>query len=173
VDWIATYRELLPYAACIDIEMCEWNGPIAMVGIYRPKEGVIEVTQLVRGQTLSVEALRSALSGVRLIITFNGNRHDLPKLEREFGDALPQGYISLDLFEVAQRLNLRAGLKLLEGQFDIERPEWQRSRRHVALRLWQLWGREHRSDALAALLDYNRQDTENLYFLAERLSKLA
>jgi uncharacterized protein YprB with RNaseH-like and TPR domain len=171
VSWVQTFQELLPYAACIDIETCHWNGPIAVVGIYRPKEGVIEVTQLVRGQTLSPESLRQALQGVRLIITFNGNRHDLPKLEAEFGAAMPAGYTSLDLFEVAQSLQLKAGLKLLEGQFGIERPDWQNGKRRIAVQLWKLWNEQKLSKALESLLDYNREDAVNLYFLARRLAE--
>lgn len=172
-DWPAIYRRLLPHAACIDVETCYWNGPVAIVGIYRPKEGVIEVTQLVRGQTLSVDALRNALRDVELIITFNGNEHDLPKLRSEFAGAIPATAISLDLYEVAQSLNLRAGLKLLESQFDIERPDWQRKRRHIAVRLWKLYAEKGIARALASLLEYNAQDAENLYFLAERFVRLA
>lgn len=165
-DWPRVFRDLLPHAACIDIETCHWNGPIAVVGIFRPKDGVIEVTQLVRGRTLSEENLRDALVGVKLIITFNGNTHDIPKMLTQFPNALPPYFVSLDLFEVAQSLNLKAGLKLLEGQFGIDRPEWQLRRRHIAVKLWKCYEEKGIQRALESLLDYNRQDTENLYFLA-------
>jgi uncharacterized protein YprB with RNaseH-like and TPR domain len=171
-DWPRVFRELLPHAACIDIETCHWNGPIAVVGIFRPKEGAIEVTQLVRGQTLTAEALRDALAGVQLIITFNGNTHDIPKMLSQFPGALPLFFVSLDLFEVAKSLDLKAGLKLLEGQFGIDRPEWQIRRRHIAVKLWKCYDQKGIQRALESLLEYNRQDTENLYFLAQTFIRL-
>lgn len=171
-NWPAQFRHLLPHAVCLDIETCYWNGPVAVVGIYRPKDGVIEVTQLVRDQTLTAESLRDALAGVQLVITFNGNEHDIPKLRSEFPESLPAHVVSLDLYEVARSLDLGAGLKLLEGQFCIERPDWQRKRRHIAVRLWQLWVNKGMTKALDSLLEYNRQDTANLYFLAEQFVRL-
>jgi uncharacterized protein YprB with RNaseH-like and TPR domain len=172
-DWIDAYRRLLPNAVCIDIETCHWNGPVAVVGIYKPKEGVIEVLQLVRGQTLNTQTLCDALRGVKLILTFNGNQHDLPKLMREFPAAIPPLVVSLDLYEIAQKLDLKAGLKLLEGQFGIDRPEWQQRKRHIAVKLWRAFA-EHRCEkALQSLLEYNAQDAANLYILAEKFAKLA
>jgi hypothetical protein len=171
-EWPRVFRALLSHAACVDIETCHWNGPVAVVGIFRPKEGVIEVAQLVRGQTLSPEALREAFAGIQLIITFNGNTHDIPRLLGEFPGSLPPFFISLDLFEVAQSLNLKAGLKLLEGQFGIDRPEWQLKRRRIPVRLWKIYEQKGSHRALESLLDYNRQDTENLYFLAETFARL-
>lgn len=171
--WIAVYRRLLPHAVCLDIETTGWNGNVAVVGLYRPKEGAIEVTQFVRGQTLCTDALRDALKDVKLIITFNGNTHDLPKLRSEFPGAIPVTVASLDLFEVAQALNLKAGLKLLEGQFNIERPEWVTRKRFIAVKLWRLWSEKNMERALKSLLDYNAQDAENLYFLANELAFVA
>jgi uncharacterized protein YprB with RNaseH-like and TPR domain len=171
-DWPHVFRSLLAHAACIDIETCHWNGPVAVVGVFRPKEGVIHVTQLVRGQTLTTAALREALRGVRLIITFNGNQHDLPRLLAQYPGALPEAFVSLDLYEVARRLDLNASLRLLEGQFGIDRPEWQLKRRHFAVELWKAYERTGNTRALDSLLDYNRQDTENLYFLAEAFARL-
>lgn len=172
-DWPRVFRGLLPHAACIDIETCHWNGPIAVVGIFRPKEGAIEVTQLVRGQNLSAETLRTALAGVRLLITFNGNSHDIPKLCEQFPDVIPPWIVSLDLYEIAKQLNLGASLKVLEAQFEIERPEWQRRRKHIAVRLWKLYAERGVVRALESLLDYNKEDTQNLYFLAEKFARIA
>ncbi|MFA6286011.1 MAG: ribonuclease H-like domain-containing protein [Opitutaceae bacterium] len=170
-NWFRTYEKLLPHAACLDIETCYWNGPIAVIGIYRPRDGPIEVTQLVRGQTLTREALAQALHGIQLIITFNGQTHDLPKIGKEFPGCIGPHVASLDLYEVAKDLNLNAGLKLLEGQFDIERPEWMRRRRHIAVKLWRRFAKHDNRQALAALLEYNAQDAVNLYPLAQVLAK--
>ncbi len=41
------------------------RGPVAVVGIFRPREGVIYVAQLVRGQNLATETLRDALAGIQ------------------------------------------------------------------------------------------------------------
>ena len=171
--WIVVYRKLLPTAVCLDIETTGWNGPIAVVGIYRPKEGPIEVSQLIRGQTLSTESLSAELREVRLILTFNGNEHDLPKLMSEFPGAIPPTIVSLDLYEIAKQLDLKAGLKLLEGQFGIDRPEWQRRHRRIAVSLWRAFAENGCAQALKSLLEYNAQDSANLYFLAEKFAKLA
>lgn len=172
-DWVTIFRKLLSHAACLDIETCHWNGPVAVVGIYKPREGEITVTQLVRGLTLNESAIREALHGVKLILTFNGNEHDLPKLMREFPGALPATFISLDLFEIATQLDLKAGLKLLEGQFGIDRPEWQQQKRRIAVKLWRAFAEHGCQKALESLLDYNCQDAANLYFLAQKFAKLA
>ena len=172
-DWTVQFRRMLPNTVCIDIETCHWNGPVAIVGLYRPKEGPIEVTQLIRGQTLNTESLSAALRDVRLILTFNGNEHDLPKLMSEFRGAIPPTVVSLDLYEIAKQLDLKAGLKLLEGQFGIDRPEWQRRHRRIAVRLWRAFTEDGCEQALKSLLEYNAQDSENLYFLAEKFAKLA
>lgn len=169
-DWPNLYRWLSPHvAACVDIEVTRWGGPISVVGIYHPSEGEVKVTSLVRGRNLSRETLAQALKGKTLLVTFNGKTHDLPKLEKEFPGIIPDDAVSFDLFEIATSLNLKAGLKFLESQFGIDRPDWMTRKRHIAVALWKRFEEHGDEDALRALLDYNARDAWHLHLLALRL----
>lgn len=172
-QWYEVFERLLPHTVCVDIETTGWNGAIAIVGIYRPKDGVIEVDQLIRGRTLSRDALLAAFSGVQLIVTFNGDAFDLKKIEEEFAGVLPLTAARLDLYRIAKSLGYLYHLKLLEYHCNVERPEWMWQKRRIAVRLWRRYAEHGDEAALRALLEYNAQDTANLYLVALELAKAA
>jgi len=82
--WIDIYNRYKYDALCLDIECTFWNGPISVVGLYRPKEGIIESVSLIRGKNLSADSLKQEFKGCRLIITYNGLQFDVPHLKKEF-----------------------------------------------------------------------------------------
>lgn len=164
LDCYASYKDA---ARCIDIEMEGKEGMITVVGIYRPVEGRIECTTLIRGESLTKAGLKTAFDGCRMLITFNGTSSDLKKIAQQFPGVLPK-VPHLDLYLLARKLKLDTNLKVLERTLGIERPE-QVDKKISPVRLWRRFEKYEDRKALQQLVDYNRQDTINLYPLAEKL----
>ncbi len=148
--------------AYLDIETCA-GGAVTVVGIYREDRGF---RQLVGGEITDV-ALWETLAGVDTLCTYNGDRFDLPILERRTGLNLRARFKSLDLLRECRRVGLKGGLKRMEERFGIARATrgmngWD------ALQLWARYENEADQEALRMLLEYNREDVMNLVQL-ERL----
>ncbi|MFB6267106.1 MAG: ribonuclease H-like domain-containing protein [Halodesulfurarchaeum sp.] len=122
-----------------------------------------ETTTLVRGENLSAGTLAEHFDNARLVATFNGSRFDVPFLETSFDVSIDRPH--LDLMFLARRLDLTGGLKEIEGTLGIERERPDISGRE-AVRLWHEYERGDEG-ALETLVEYNREDTENLQTLAE------
>jgi uncharacterized protein YprB with RNaseH-like and TPR domain len=142
--------------AYLDIETHVGN-QVTVVGIYREDRGFI---QLVGGGITDV-AVWDALEGVDTVCTFNGDCFDLPVLERCLRVDLRSRLKSLDLLRECRSRGIRGGLKRLEERFGIARRTrgmsgWD------AVRLWSRYEQDGDRDALALLLDYNREDVMNL-----------
>ena len=142
--------------AYLDIETCA-SGDVTVVGIYREDRGL---RQLVGGEITDVR-LWEALEGVDTLCTFNGDRFDLPILERRLRVDLRSQIVSLDLLRECRRAGLKGGLKRLEERFGIARSTrgmdgWD------ALRLWARYENEGDRESLDLLLEYNREDVMNL-----------
>jgi len=142
--------------AYLDIETCT-GGQVTVVGIFREDRGF---RQLVGGEITDV-AVWEALEGVETICTYNGDRFDLPVLERQTRLDLRSQFRSLDLLRECHRVGLKGGLKRLEERFCIARSTrgmngWD------ALRLWARFESNGDQEALRLLLEYNREDVMNL-----------
>ncbi len=142
--------------AYLDIETCA-GGAVTVVGIYRDDRGL---RQLVSGEITDV-AVWEALEGVDTLCTYNGDRFDLPILERRTGLNLRARFKSLDLLRECRRVGLKGGLKRMEERFGIVRATrgmngWD------ALQLWARYENEADQEALRMLLEYNREDVMNL-----------
>jgi uncharacterized protein YprB with RNaseH-like and TPR domain len=142
--------------AYLDIETCA-GGDVTVVGVFREDRGL---RQLVGGEITDV-TLWEALDGVDTICTFNGDRFDLPILERQVRVDLRRHFRSLDLLRECRRAGLKGGLKQLEERFGIARSTrgmsgWD------ALQLWARYENEGDRAALDVLLEYNREDVMNL-----------
>jgi len=142
--------------AYLDIETCA-GGQITVVGIYREDRGF---RQLVGGEITDV-TVWEALEGADILCTYNGNRFDLPILERQTRLDLRSRFQSLDLLQECRRVGLKGGLKRMEQRFGIARTTrgmngWD------ALGLWARYETQGDQDALRLLLEYNREDVMNL-----------
>jgi uncharacterized protein len=142
--------------AYLDIETCA-AGDVTVVGIFREDRGL---RQLVGGEISDV-TLWETLEGVDTICTFNGDRFDLPILERQMRVDLRHRFRSLDLLRECRRWGLKGGLKQMEERFGIARSTrgmsgWD------ALQLWARYENEGDRGALDVLLEYNREDVMNL-----------
>ncbi len=117
----------------------------------------------VRGRNLP--AFPEAARAARLLVTFNGLSFDAPVLERAFpGWRAPLAH--LDLRHLFARLRMGGGLKWLEQETGLSRPEHLRGLAgRDAVRLWEA----HESGepgALRLLAEYNGWDVLNLPTLA-------
>ncbi len=170
--WSKLYERLKQDSLCLDIEVTGFNGAISVVGLYRPKDGVVECEQFVRGQNLSSENLKTAFDGCKMLVTYNGIKFDVPKIRQEFPGVVPERAPIIDLYRFARRLDLNTNLKVLENTLAVERMEGVSKKRRIAVRLWRRYVRCMDARALAMLLEYNKQDTVNLYPVAEKLVEM-
>jgi len=125
-----------------------------------------DTTTLVRGDDLTRGAVREQFEASDLIATFNGKRFDVPFLETSFDLSVDVPH--LDLMYTCKKLGLSGGLKQVERDLDLDRDRPDLSGRD-AVRLW----RDHergRDGALDTLIEYNREDTENLRRVIERVT---
>ena len=161
-DWMTESSDcegILPGSvmkAYLDIETCA-GGQVTVVGVYREDRGF---RQLVGGEITDV-AVWEALEGVDTLCTYNGERFDLPILERETRLDLRSHFCSLDLLCECRRVGLKGGLKRMEERFGIARATrgmngWD------AVSLWARYETQGDQNALALLLEYNREDVMNL-----------
>jgi uncharacterized protein YprB with RNaseH-like and TPR domain len=142
--------------AYLDIETCA-GGAVTVVGIYREDRGF---RQLVGGEITDV-AVWEALEGVDTLCTYNGDRFDLPILERQTRLDLRARFKSLDLLRECRRVGLKGGLKRMEERFGISRTTrgmsgWD------ALQIWARYESAGDQATLLLLLEYNREDVMNL-----------
>jgi uncharacterized protein len=142
--------------AYLDIETCA-SGQVTVVGIYREDRGF---HQLIGGEITDL-SVWEALDGVDTLCTFNGDRFDLPILERQTRLDLRGGFRSLDLLRECRRAGVKGGLKRIEERFGIARLTRGMGGRD-ALQLWARYENAGEREALDLLLAYNREDVMNL-----------
>jgi len=167
--WKSLYEKFKKQALCIDVEATYWDGPISIIGVYKPKEGEIEYAAFVRGKNLTIENLKQVFKDCKLLITFNGINYDVPEIKKQFPGAIPDNIPVVDLYLLARRLNLNAGLKTLEQSFKIFRKEEVDNKGKLATKMWKKFEQTGDKRFLNTLIEYNRQDTINLYPLAEKV----
>ena len=169
--WCRLYDRLKHKALCLDIETARYNGPIAVIGLYRPADGEIDYKSFIRGTNLTATHLQPLFSQAKMLITYNGLRFDM--IRKEFPDLIPRDLPVLDLYRFAQRLHLNTDLKTVERTTGIWRADQRSEQRGQAIRLWTRYQEQGDIQALQHLLDYNREDTINLYPLATKLTQKA
>jgi len=127
-----------------------------VLGVFRPDRGH---RQWVRPNFSRIELL-NFLNGVKLLMTYNGARFDLPLVRRRLGADLAVLFAHRDLMGDCWAQNLHGGLKKVEQRLGIHR-DTEGIDGLAAIRLWHA----HRGgdgEALELLLRYNREDVENL-----------
>ncbi|MBW3018959.1 ribonuclease H-like domain-containing protein [Candidatus Woesearchaeota archaeon] len=151
-------------AVFLDIETSGFYGDVTVVGIYNGEESV----SLVRGFNLDRHNFEQAMKDAKLVVTFNGRSFDIPVLRRYFNFDLKVPHI--DLRFVAQKLGYTGGLKKIEKELGIKRPDEVADVSGAeAVYLWQMWKSTNKPHYLDLLVDYNREDIVNLLPLASRL----
>jgi uncharacterized protein len=148
----------------VDIETSEYRNDVTIVGI---SDGEF-YQAFVKGRNLNSQNLRRALAGASCIVSFNGSSFDLPILDRNFDQILPN-VPHFDLRHICNQAGLNGGLKRIERHLMISRPVTIRETTGAdAIMLWyrHVLGDE---EALQELIDYNAADTLNLAPLAKQV----
>ncbi len=133
---------------------------VTVVGVYDGRRK----RSFIRG--VNLEDLPAALERAKLLVTFNGQRFDVPFLRRAFPRArLDQ--IHIDLVHPLHRLGFYGGLKRIESCVGIERSaETAGLTGFDAVELWHAY-EQGDDDALDLLVAYNLEDVVNLEALAD------
>jgi len=153
--------------AYLDIETTglEVRSTVTVVGIHRCGK----TTALIQGQTLTPEAIAKALEGAEMLSTFNGSLFDIPILNHHYPGAVPD-IPHLDLRFAAKRAGLSGGLKKIEVQLGLKRPDdIVGINGFEAVLLWKQWTRFGDANALDRLVRYNIEDVANLPTVAEKV----
>jgi len=107
------------------------------------------------------------LKGAELLVTFNGQRFDLPILRKRFKMGL--GLPHLDLLPVAKANGYHGGLKACEKKMKLKRQVGDDLDGREAVRLWKRYQNFNDLEALRLLLAYNCQDALSLERILMRL----
>ena len=148
----------------LDVEMQSISGSVAVVGLARLYNSYPEYQALVAGRGLNKEAIEKHLGGIKVIMTFNGGGHDLIEISRILGYRPDVAHI--DLMMVSRELGITGGLKDIERQLGVKRDFCLKV---GPIDLWRRYEASHDKRHLKHLLDYNYEDTVNLFEVAEKL----
>ena len=157
--------------AYLDIETTGLSGRFhdpTVVGIAVDFPGDRLTTEQLVGDAITPDAILHILEGVTTIYTFNGSGFDLPFLAWRPGIDLRDLFGHCDLMHVAGRAGWKGGLKKIEIAMGIRRQLPDLSG-FDAVQLWHKYCRDNDQSALDTLLEYNREDVENLRVLRNRL----
>lgn len=115
----------------------------------------------------NLDELQRELRGSRIVVTFNGERFDLPVLRRSLGLRMRRAH--LDLCPLMREMGYRGGLKECERLAGI----WRRTGRAMngarAAALWDVFVRTRDERVLRLLIAYNADDVLGLRSLAMKL----
>jgi uncharacterized protein YprB with RNaseH-like and TPR domain len=159
-----------PYHAYLDIEttgLSYFYHDITVIGIYLVDSSGGRLVQLV-GEAVTSDNLLEALQGVDTIYTYNGSRFDIPFIHAVLEVDLKTIFHHHDLMYDCWTNNLYGGFKVVEQQLGIGR-KLQGINGLEAIRLWWRYRENGDEEALALLLEYNREDVVNLKTLREIL----
>jgi uncharacterized protein YprB with RNaseH-like and TPR domain len=147
--------------SCVYLDIETDGASITTIGMYSQAGFVC----LIKGENL--ENFRDEISRFSMIVTFNGGSFDLPALKRAFrGVELDQ--IHIDLCPLLRKLGYRGGLKRIEAELGIARPENVAGLTGFdAVVLWRRYFGLRDDAALERLIAYNREDCVNLERLAD------
>ncbi len=143
----------------LDLEIDSF-GKVILVGI----SDYYSTNTFVKGVNLEKSFLEKELSKFKLLVTFNGASFDLPKLKKQLQVEINLPHI--DLKPLCVNLGLSGGLKEIETALNLKRPP------HLKGNPVELWKAFHASgdrEYLELLLDYNKEDVENLKTIMEHV----
>lgn len=142
---------------------------ITIIGIYLVNDSNSRLVQLIGGE-VTVDNLLEALNGVQTVYTYNGQRFDMPFIYGSLGIDLETVTDHHDLMYDCWRCNLYGGFKAVEEQLGIPR-QLKGINGWDAVMLWWRYQDYGDQNALATLLQYNKEDVMNLKVLRETLNR--
>ncbi len=153
-EWWRLCETFSETSAFIDVE-CDAAGEISILG-------VSDATGFRSYRAdCDLENAAMQLQQRSLWITFHGATFDVPKLQRIQGKPSPM--VHVDLRFLTGRLGFRGGLKRIETEMGLNRPQ------HIqdvdgagAISLWSMWHDDGDRHALEKLIEYNFYDVVHL-----------
>jgi uncharacterized protein YprB with RNaseH-like and TPR domain len=156
-QWRA-YKDFEKSTAYLDIETTGlgfWSHDITMIGIFDGKRQ----STYIKG--INLDDFQFELSRYSVIVTFNGSRFDVPFIEAKYPN-VKFGQIHLDLRFILRRLGYRGGLKSIETELGLKRPDdIEGLKGSDAVRLWRAYTKGN-DKALKLLIKYNSEDVRGL-----------
>ena len=156
------YENVRENACFLDIETTGLDAScndVTTVSVHRGGE----TKTFVNGRDLTARRLEAELEASSLLVTFNGQRFDVPFLETCYDLDVQTPHV--DLMYPCKKIGLDGGLKAIERDLGIDRDLPDLSGRD-AVRLWHEYERGD-DGALETLIRYNRADTQNMEPLME------
>ena len=156
------YENVRENACFLDIETTGLDAScndVTTVSVHRGGE----TKTFVQGRDLTTQRLEAELEASSLLVTFNGQRFDVPFLETCYDIDVMTPHV--DLMYPCKKIGLDGGLKAIEKDLGIDRDMPDLSGRD-AVRLWHEYERGDEA-ALETLVEYNRADTKNMEPLME------
>jgi uncharacterized protein YprB with RNaseH-like and TPR domain len=153
--------------AFVDVEMDSYGkyANPSIVGICRNNSYAF----LMKGRDLDSKNIAETLGDSKVIVFYNGARHDLHFLRRLLPD-IGERYATVDLLPIASRLGIKGGLKKTERELGVRRSRIvELSVSGRAVELWKSWRRTGRRAFLNMLTLYNSEDACNLRPLAMKM----
>ena len=118
----------------------------------------------------NIREFADAVDEYQVLVTFFGTGFDLPVLRR-WDPSIRFHQLHVDLCPLLRRLGYRGGLKRIERQLGIARPDEVEGMSGLdAVRLWWKWKRGDQQ-ALETLIEYNREDVVNMVRLLQIASQ--
>ena len=148
-------------ACFLDIEVDSY-GKVIVVGV----SDYYQTNIFVKGVNVERTVLEKELSTYKLIITFNGAAFDLPKLKKQVG--LEMAIPHIDLKPLCVNLGLRGGLKEIELKLNLKRPVHLKG---SPVDLWKAFHASGDREYLELLIEYNKEDCENLKAITNYIYK--
>jgi uncharacterized protein YprB with RNaseH-like and TPR domain len=161
------YDFFMDEAIFLDIETSSatsQNSYLTVIGLF---DG-IDTKTMIRDVNLDTAALKRELAKYRLIITFNGSTFDIPYLNKKFPGLIPDVPF-IDLRHLCSRVGLKGGLKDIERQLGIARPNIIIERMYGGdpFKLWRMFKGSGDDYYLKLLVEYNEEDVINLKKITE------
>ena len=153
----------------LDIETVGYGGYITVIGLF---DGV-ETKIMVKDINLNMKILREELAKYKMLVTFNGSSFDIPCINKYYPNSVPK-VAHIDLRHACRKISLVGGLKSIEEQVGIKRPDHLKAiGGDQAIKLWRAYKASGDKEYLDLLVQYNEEDIMNLKPLMEHVySKL-
>lgn len=101
------------------------------------------------------------------ICTFDGERADIPFLQKKFENQIEIPPIHFDLFILSRRLQLKGGLKEIEAMYNLSRSYLEGITGKSAIILWDRFQKTQDPRYLNTLIAYNQADVMFLPYLLQ------
>src|SRR3989344_1815783 len=155
------YNYFKDECAYLDIETDSY-GRITLVGI----SDYYNSNSFVYGYNLERTFIQRELLKYKILVTFNGASFDLPKLKKQLKIEINIPHI--DLKPLVIKLGLIGGLKEVENKLNLKRPA---NLYGNPVDLWKAFHASGDREWLDLLIDYNKEDIENLKLIMDFVYK--